>query len=515
MALPIDINKLLWGKVIEWDRLEFKKGWNPEEVIRTICAFANDINNWGGGYLIIGIEDVEGRPSFPPTGLQENQIDRIQKELVELCHKIEPYYVPVTEPVMYQDKLIFIIWAPGGDARPYKAPQTLSDRAQKRVYIRRGSVTKLAAKEEERFLNALSIAPPFDDRINHQANIHDLDKDLMIEFLYSVDSDLYKEASNIRKEELALQMQLLKGPKEYLRPINAALLFFNPAPHKFFRGAISEVVLYKDYDGIQFTEKTFRGSLFKQIRNLLEYLRSVVLTEKVIKIPGQAEALRIWNYPYEAVEEVVANAFYHRSYESVNPIEISVYPDKMVALSFPGPLPPVDKEMLKEKKILSREYRNRRIGDFLKELDLTEGRGTGFPIIYRKMEFNGSPNPVFETDEAHTHFLAILPVHPEFLKEETAETEEMVLPVVTSPRAIEILEFCKEVKSRQEIMNMLGISNSPKNAEHYIKSLIENKYIDLTVPDKPRSSKQQYYTTKEGLDYIALLHQTQLAMKSN
>jgi predicted HTH transcriptional regulator len=38
---------------------------------------------------------------------------------------------------------------------------------------------------------------------------------------------------------------------------------------------------------------------------------------------------------------------YHRSYEDPNPIEISVYPDKLVVLSFPGPLPPVDKEALK------------------------------------------------------------------------------------------------------------------------------------------------------------------------
>jgi len=515
MALPININKLLCGKVIEWDRLEFKKGWNPEEIIRTICAFANDINNWGGGYIILGIEEVEGRPSFPPVGLQENQIDRIQRELVELCHKIEPYYVPVTEPVMYQDKLIFIIWTPGGDVRPYKAPQTLGAKAPKRIYVRQGSVTKSATKEEERFLNTISITPPFDDRINHQTSIYDLDKDLMIEFLYNVDSDLYKESYNIQKEELALQMQLLKGPKEYLRPINAALLFFNSEPHKFFRGAISEVVLYKDYDGIQFTEKTFRGSLFKQIQNLLEYLRSVILTEKVIKIPGQAEALRIWNYPYEAVEEVVVNAFYHRSYESVNPIEISVYPDKMVVLSFPGPLPPVDKEMLKKKKILSREYRNRRIGDFLKELDLTEGRGTGFPIIYRKMELNGSPLPIFETDDAHTHFLAILSVHPEFLKKETVETEEKVLPDVKSPKAIEILGFCKEAKSRQEIMGMLGVSNITRNVERYIKPLIESSYIGLTLPNKPRSSKQQYYTTKEGLDYVVLVSQNQLVIEKS
>jgi hypothetical protein len=50
-ALPLDIDKLLKGRVIEWDRLEFKRSWNPEDVVHTITAFANDVNNWGGGYI--------------------------------------------------------------------------------------------------------------------------------------------------------------------------------------------------------------------------------------------------------------------------------------------------------------------------------------------------------------------------------------------------------------------------------------------------------------------------------
>ena len=43
---------------------------------------------------------------------------------------------------------------------------------------------------------------------------------------------------------------------------------------------------------------------------------------------------------------------------------------------------------------------------------MTEGRGTGLPIIYSSMEENGSPPPVFETDENNAYFLCILPVNP-------------------------------------------------------------------------------------------------------
>lgn len=56
---------------------------------------------------------------------------------------------------------------------------------------------------------------------------------------------------------------------------------------------------------------------------------------------------------------------------------------------------------------------NRRIGDFLKELHLAEGRGTGFPKIRRTLEANGSPGPIFETDEERTYFLTTLYIHPE------------------------------------------------------------------------------------------------------
>lgn len=85
-ALPINIDELLKGQIVEWERLEFKEGWNPETFIRTVSAFANDINNWGGGYLIIGVKEENGQPIFPPVGLSTSKIDSIQKEMLELSH---------------------------------------------------------------------------------------------------------------------------------------------------------------------------------------------------------------------------------------------------------------------------------------------------------------------------------------------------------------------------------------------------------------------------------------------
>jgi hypothetical protein len=65
MALPINIDELLHGNTVEWDRIELKKGGNPEDIMHTLCAYANDVNNWDGSNVIIGVEEENGSP--PPV----------------------------------------------------------------------------------------------------------------------------------------------------------------------------------------------------------------------------------------------------------------------------------------------------------------------------------------------------------------------------------------------------------------------------------------------------------------
>ncbi len=48
LAVPTNIKTLLAGNAVEWARIEFKETWDTEASLKTICAFANDIDNWGG-----------------------------------------------------------------------------------------------------------------------------------------------------------------------------------------------------------------------------------------------------------------------------------------------------------------------------------------------------------------------------------------------------------------------------------------------------------------------------------
>ena len=99
MPLPIDITTLLEGRTVEWERLEFKKGWNPIDVLHTLCAFANDFHNLGGGYLLIGVAEQDGRPVLPPEGLDPASFDRIQKEILNLGQTaVQPPYHPIVVP---------------------------------------------------------------------------------------------------------------------------------------------------------------------------------------------------------------------------------------------------------------------------------------------------------------------------------------------------------------------------------------------------------------------------------
>ncbi|MDP1993042.1 MAG: ATP-binding protein [Syntrophales bacterium] len=149
---------------------------------------------------------------------------------------------------------------------------------------------------------------------------------------------------------------------------------------------------------------------------------------------GDTESSRVENIPYIAIEEAVVNAVYHRGYDVREPVEIRIMHDELVVLSYPGPDRSVRLEQLRVGKAMPRRYRNRRIGEFLKELEFTEGRSTGIPKIIDAMQANGSPPAEFDFDEDHSYFMIRLPVHPAALEvadSEVGESADVDTPQVT------------------------------------------------------------------------------------
>lgn len=114
MALPINIEDLLNKQRIESNRIEFKKGWNPTKIYQTICAFANDFDNIGGGYILVGVEEEEGRAKRPVCGLSERELDKIQRSMVGYDNKINPYYRTRSSVEQVDGRYVLAIWVPSG-----------------------------------------------------------------------------------------------------------------------------------------------------------------------------------------------------------------------------------------------------------------------------------------------------------------------------------------------------------------------------------------------------------------
>ena len=477
MAIPTNIKTLLSGEVVEWARIEFKETWDAAASLKTICAFANDLDNWGGGYIVIGVEEHNGRPVYPLKGVSVEKLDVYQKEIYAKCKLIRPAYTPIVGIETYQDKQFIILWCPGGDNRPYSSPKTMARDNKERIhYICKASNTVEPSDDEEKDLFNLANRVPFDDRVNHQAEMSDLNITLIQNYLKEIKSSLYEKAKTGDFVEVCSDMNIISNLPEYVKPKNVGLMFFSMEPDNFFPYTQIDVVQFPDgLGGNDIIENTFKGPIHQQLRDALQFIKNTIITEKIVKHPDRAEADRFFNYPYAAIEEALSNAVYHRAYDVREPIEVRVEHDRIEIVSFPGPDRSVTQEGLKNYRVSNRRYRNRRIGDFLKELHLTEGRNTGFKKILNALEANGSPKPEFETDDNHSYFISRLFVHEGFLKEETKRSQKGAEkePKKGAERKRDILNQLEENSTMTQtgLMEVLGLTR--KQIQKAIKELQE------------------------------------------
>jgi ATP-dependent DNA helicase RecG len=210
----------------------------------------------------------------------------------------------------------------------------------------------------------------------------------------------------------------------------------------------------------------------------MDYLNSTLIKQYNNKGSMRPEIGRFYNYPYQALEEVVVNALYHRSYENQTPNEIRIYKTgknrRIEILSYPGPLPPIDNRALQQLNVVARNYRNIRLGEWLKNLRLAEKYATGIPTMIESLRKNESPLLSLTTDEALTYFLAIIRIHPETPIQTSSEYEE-IEPIRLSNLQQSILEsvrtepveenklkklFSENIMSDLKILQSLGLIKS-------------------------------------------------------
>jgi ATP-dependent DNA helicase RecG len=413
-VIPIDIPSLL-SREVEGVRLELKATWDTKvtghQVLKTLCAFANDLQNLNGGYVLIGVAEADGVITRPVSGLPAEQLDAAMKQLVSLCKRIEPEYLPIMDVVKVDGQAVLALWAPASDTRPHRAPD--GEKGEPAYWVRVGSVTKEAKGPTLSSLIAQTAKVPFDDRRSFEAQNDDLNYTLVRRHLHEVQSGLIEEHD---AEQIYEKMALTRRVNGHSVPRNVALLFFTDEPQRWFRSAQIDVVQFADgAGGDLLEEKIFRGPLADQLRQSFVYLEN--LTTRHVQKGAALEARSFVSYPSVALREAIVNAVYHRSYEQDNaePVKVYLYPDRVEVISYPGPTEGIEEADLNGGKVPALPARNRRIGELLKELRLAESRGTGLPKIYRAMSQNGSPSPRFEIGPNRAYLKVILPAHPDYV----------------------------------------------------------------------------------------------------
>ena len=464
MALPINIEDLLKKQKIESNRIEFKSGWNPDSIYHSICAFANDFDNIGGGYILVGVEEENGAAKRPVKGIPTEEIDGILRDMVGYNNKFNPYYMPRTSVEEIDGQSILVIWAPAGVNRPYDVRESVVSKNNPKTqwYIRSGSSSIAAKGEVLDELREMANRTPFDDRGNPDITIDDISPMLVLEHLKKVDSKIVKEFRQMPLEEILDKMDLYTGPKERRMLKNVAAMMFCENPSKFFPYTQVDIVIFpngleKDPNNMIEVPK-ITGPVPSMIKGTLEYLKTNVVKERIIKPKDRAESEKFFNYPYQAFEEAVVNALYHRDYQEREPVEIRIEPNGVTILSYAGPDRSISMEAIRLARTLkARRYRNRRLGDFLKELDLSEGRATGIPTIQDELRKNGSAPARIETDDERSYFLLEIPCREGFdTKYEPKELEsklesELKSKLKSKPKS----ELKGELKTVRAILDLI------------------------------------------------------------
>ncbi len=425
---------------------------------------------------------------------QQTRIELIDKLLLQAGCSVN--YHPRSVPVTWQGQTIMVIWAPADETRPYRAKVNPSETGNEwREYIRKQSSTVVARNDDLKELVSLTATVPFDDRCNQQATLGDLSLRLIEEFLREVGSELAEQVAQLPMETTGRQMNIVGGPSEAPFPKNIGLMMFNEHPEKFFPVTQIDVVYFPDGPGGDvFEEKEFKSPLPRMIRDALGHIQRNYLKQTIIKHPDRAEADRLWNYPYAAIEEALVNAIYHRSYEIREPVEVRITPEELVILSFPGPDRSITMADIAAGNAVSRRYRNRRIGEFLKELELTEVRSTGIRKIKRAIAQNGSPDPVFETDDDRSYFLVRFPVHPDAIgSANVGQVTQQVTRQVTR-----LLKAFDGEMSRAELMRAVGMKDRVSFSKNYLDAAITDDLIEMSQPNAPKSPTQKYRLTEKG-----------------
>lgn len=415
MTFQIDLEQISRR---ESEQAEWKESVaDIEDVVATLCAFANDLQNQGGGYVICGAgeaQDEHGFPKLVRRGLTARRLKEIERATLACCRdRVSPPLAPLLQEIQTEDsarRILVFVQPSTGTAHTFRR-----NREGAKHFVRVGRSTIEARSGLLRDLLVRKGAlEAWDRRPCHTATLRDLDLLMLRDAL---------DRMGLLTQERGVEQYLRDGAQispfvpalcvaeplsGELRPRNFALLLFGRAPQLFIPGSFS---IYSVYPGIDRASQVARrieiaGTLLDQARRLQDLLdaEAVTLFDKANPDVPNAE-----RYPRRALQEAMINALAHRDYELLDPSRIVSYRDRIELIS-PGSLPVgVSLRDLREGEVTPR-WRNQALAWVLSRLQLAQAEGQGIQTIRNAMRAAGCPAPVFNATEVSV--TCILPAHP-------------------------------------------------------------------------------------------------------
>jgi hypothetical protein len=344
---------------------------------------------------------------------------------------------------------------------------------------------------------------PFDAAPCRDANLADLDPGLMAQF--------------IRRARLARGLPLPEEatPQELLTHLNlmdrenlthAAVLLFGKQPQRFL---LSSEAKCAHFHGLEVAKpipsyQVYKGTVFDLVDQAVDFVMSKI-NLRVGTREGGPEAPVTYEIPREVVTEAIVNAVAHRDYTSAGSVQVMLFADRLEIWN-PGLLP-FSLTLAKLRQAHGSVPANPLLAEPLYLARYIERMGTGTGDMIRRCQEAGLPEPEFSLSDG---FVVTLRRKAQRLPAPgTDEVTDQVTDEVTVEVQRLLLAFQGEMK-RADILATLGLRHQPNFRDLYLHPALAGGWVEMTIPEKPNSSKQRYRLTRRGADLQATLRNKNL-----
>lgn len=499
----------------EGRRLEFKQELPASaDLAKTIVAFAND----AGGDLYIGIQNNPREL----VGIPEADLIGVEEQLASLIHdNCTPVIIPEIS-LHAEDDIHFIrVQIHRGSDFPYHLK---SKGKHDGTYIRIGSTNRLADQSiieelERRKRNVSFDSEPVYGKYFENVHFSNFQRQFL-----ELTADLLDEAT-------MKKLGLIKEHHGALLPTNALALFADFDSRKeLFPYSKIECARFKGITtDTKIDDKTINEQIGFQPAEALKFIQRHVDQGSVIE--GVYTKGR-WEYPMDAIREALRNAVVHRDYSLTGKdIKVAIY-DDMVEITSPGTLPPsID---FQEMEARQSDIRNKVIAPIFKHMGVIDQWGNGLKIIatelktYPEIEFkwfekglqfqvqfikkNYQPeiDQLIDIELIGKKLGAILGLSWDQVGTDLALSRHQVgtKSALNWQQVEDLLSLSETTRSIKELMERLERKDRTKFRAKYVTPFLELELLQMTIPDKPNSSKQQYYLTAKGkilFDFIKMM----------